>query len=83
MTFLWIDVHASCLVRPPWYVKNSLSQALYRRYSRRIVNQIVQALMGVLVILSLVYKRHREPQKRPWRIWSVPESYCTIDEIIN
>lgn len=30
---------------------------------------IVQALMGVLVILSLVYKRHREPQKRPWRIW--------------
>ncbi|KAH7923663.1 hypothetical protein BV22DRAFT_1130483 [Leucogyrophana mollusca] len=30
---------------------------------------IVQALMGVLVILSLVYKRHREPHKRPWRIW--------------
>ncbi|KAG1873573.1 vacuolar membrane protein-domain-containing protein [Suillus subalutaceus] len=30
---------------------------------------VVQALMGVLVILSLVYKRHREPQKRPWRIW--------------
>ncbi|KAG2128988.1 vacuolar membrane protein-domain-containing protein [Suillus clintonianus] len=30
---------------------------------------VVQALMGVLAILSLVYKRHREPQKRPWRIW--------------
>ncbi|KAH9943145.1 vacuolar membrane protein-domain-containing protein [Epithele typhae] len=30
---------------------------------------IVQALMGVLVILSLVYKRHRETPKRPWRIW--------------
>lgn len=30
---------------------------------------IVQALMGVLVILSLVYKRHREKPKRPWRIW--------------
>ncbi|KAK0491439.1 vacuolar membrane protein-domain-containing protein [Armillaria novae-zelandiae] len=30
---------------------------------------IVQGLMGVLVILSLVYKRHREKPKRPWRIW--------------
>ncbi|KAJ7853881.1 vacuolar membrane protein-domain-containing protein [Mycena leptocephala] len=29
----------------------------------------VQALMGVLVILSLVYKRHREKPMRPWRIW--------------
>ena len=27
--------------------------------------------MGVLVILSLVYKRHRETPKRPWRIWCV------------
>jgi hypothetical protein len=25
--------------------------------------------MGVLVILSLVYKRQREKSKRPWRIW--------------
>ncbi|TCD70007.1 hypothetical protein EIP91_005257 [Steccherinum ochraceum] len=31
---------------------------------------IVQALMGVLVVSSLVYKRHRETPKRPWRIWS-------------
>ncbi|KAL4076349.1 vacuolar membrane protein-domain-containing protein [Scleroderma citrinum] len=30
---------------------------------------VVQALMGVLAILSLVYKRHRETHKRPWRIW--------------
>ncbi|KAI9464299.1 vacuolar membrane protein-domain-containing protein [Russula earlei] len=30
---------------------------------------VVQGLMGVLVISSLVYKRHREKPKRPWRIW--------------
>jgi len=30
---------------------------------------LVQGLMGILVILALVYKRHREPRKRPWRIW--------------
>ncbi|KIK67690.1 hypothetical protein GYMLUDRAFT_256533 [Collybiopsis luxurians FD-317 M1] len=30
---------------------------------------IVQGLMGVLVILSLIFKRHRETPKRPWRIW--------------
>ncbi|KAF8138890.1 vacuolar membrane protein-domain-containing protein [Boletus edulis] len=30
---------------------------------------IVQALMGLLAVLSLVYKRHRETQKRPWKIW--------------
>ncbi|KLO19900.1 hypothetical protein SCHPADRAFT_817456 [Schizopora paradoxa] len=30
---------------------------------------IVQALMGVLVVLSLLYKRHREKPKRPWKIW--------------
>jgi len=30
---------------------------------------VVQALMGVLVILSLILKRHREEHKRPWRIW--------------
>jgi uncharacterized membrane protein len=31
--------------------------------------QVVQALMGVLAILSLVYKRNREKPKRPWQIW--------------
>ncbi|KAH7887363.1 vacuolar membrane protein-domain-containing protein [Phlebopus sp. FC_14] len=30
---------------------------------------VVQGLMGVLAVLSLVYKRHRETQKRPWKIW--------------
>ncbi|KAK7696291.1 hypothetical protein QCA50_000945 [Cerrena zonata] len=30
---------------------------------------VVQGLMGILVVLSLVYKRHRESPKRPWRIW--------------
>ncbi|KAH7105327.1 vacuolar membrane protein-domain-containing protein [Auriculariales sp. MPI-PUGE-AT-0066] len=30
---------------------------------------VVQALLGVLVILSLVYKRHRESPQRKWRIW--------------
>jgi len=30
---------------------------------------VVQALLGLLVILSLVYKRHRESPKRPWKIW--------------
>lgn len=31
--------------------------------------QVVQALLGLVVILSLVYKRQRESPKRPWRIW--------------
>ncbi|KAL1739115.1 vacuolar membrane protein-domain-containing protein [Schizophyllum fasciatum] len=30
---------------------------------------VVQALMGVLVITSLLYKRYREKPRRPWRIW--------------
>ncbi|KAJ3755894.1 vacuolar membrane protein-domain-containing protein [Lentinula raphanica] len=30
---------------------------------------IVQGLMGILVILSLIYKRQREKPMRPWRIW--------------
>ncbi|PPR02651.1 hypothetical protein CVT24_002134 [Panaeolus cyanescens] len=30
---------------------------------------VVQALMGIFVISSLIYKRHRETPKRPWRIW--------------
>jgi len=28
--------------------------------------------MGLLVISSLLLKRHREKPKRPWRIWCVP-----------
>ncbi|KIO17013.1 hypothetical protein M407DRAFT_33339 [Tulasnella calospora MUT 4182] len=30
---------------------------------------IVQGVMGIIVVLSLVYKRHREKPPRPWRIW--------------
>ena len=30
---------------------------------------IVQALMGVLVLASLVYKRQREKPRRKWRVW--------------
>lgn len=33
--------------------------------------QVTQGLMGVLVIASLIYKRHRESPRRPWRIWCV------------
>ena len=31
--------------------------------------------MGIVVLLSLVYKRHREIPKRPWRIWSVNRAF--------
>lgn len=34
-----------------------------------LIMQVVQALLGVFVILSLVYKRHREKPMRPWKIW--------------
>ena len=30
---------------------------------------VVQALMGVLVIASLVYKRQRELPRRKWKVW--------------
>lgn len=30
---------------------------------------ILQAVMGVIVLLSLVVKRYREHPRRPWRIW--------------
>lgn len=29
----------------------------------------VQALMGVIVLGALVFKRYREPNRRPWKIW--------------
>ena len=31
----------------------------------------MQGLLGIFVLLSLVYKRHRETPKRPWAIWYV------------
>ncbi|KIP08330.1 hypothetical protein PHLGIDRAFT_69509, partial [Phlebiopsis gigantea 11061_1 CR5-6] len=42
---------------------------------------IVQGLMGLLVIASLVLKRHRETPKRPWRIWSFDVSKQIIGQM--
>ncbi|KAL5487715.1 hypothetical protein ACEPAI_5823 [Sanghuangporus weigelae] len=42
---------------------------------------VVQALMGVFVILSLVYKRHRESPKRPWRIWTFDVSKQVVGQM--
>ncbi|KIM29573.1 hypothetical protein M408DRAFT_67938, partial [Serendipita vermifera MAFF 305830] len=43
---------------------------------------VVQALMGVMVVLTLVYKRHREKPKRKWRIWAFDVSKQLIGQII-
>ncbi|OBZ70347.1 hypothetical protein A0H81_09722 [Grifola frondosa] len=42
---------------------------------------ITQGLMGLLVISSLVYKRHRETPKRPWRIWLFDVSKQVIGQL--
>ncbi|KAJ3516143.1 hypothetical protein NLJ89_g1303 [Agrocybe chaxingu] len=42
---------------------------------------VVQGLMGILVILSLVYKRHRETPKRPWRIWLFDVSKQVVGQL--
>ncbi|KAI6135197.1 vacuolar membrane protein-domain-containing protein [Pisolithus thermaeus] len=42
---------------------------------------VVQGLMGVLAILSLVYKRHREIHKRPWKIWLFDVSKQVIGQM--
>ncbi|KAI6100172.1 vacuolar membrane protein-domain-containing protein [Pisolithus sp. B1] len=42
---------------------------------------VVQGLMGVLAILSLVYKRHRETHKRPWKIWLFDVSKQVIGQM--
>ncbi|KAF7332362.1 hypothetical protein MKEN_00117900 [Mycena kentingensis (nom. inval.)] len=42
---------------------------------------VVQALMGVLVILSLVYKRQRENPMRPWRIWIFDVSKQVVGQL--
>lgn len=44
--------------------------------------QIVQALMGVLVVLSLLYKRHREKPKRPWKIWYGTSNNALSDSVL-
>ncbi|KZT05614.1 uncharacterized protein LAESUDRAFT_750535 [Laetiporus sulphureus 93-53] len=43
---------------------------------------ITQGLLGVLVISSLVYKRHRETPKRPWRIWLFDVSKQVIGQLV-
>ncbi|KAG8759443.1 hypothetical protein FRC14_005923 [Serendipita sp. 396] len=43
---------------------------------------IVQGLMGVMVVLTLVYKRHREKPKRKWRIWMFDVSKQLIGQIV-
>ncbi|KAK7062090.1 hypothetical protein R3P38DRAFT_3303123 [Favolaschia claudopus] len=43
----------------------------------------VQGLMGVLVILSLVYKRHREKPMRPWRIWCGLCSFHAFNVLVS
>jgi len=42
---------------------------------------VVQGLMGVFVVLSLVYKRHRETPKRPWRIWLFDVSKQVVGQL--
>jgi len=42
---------------------------------------VVQSLMGLLAVLSLVYKRHRETQKRPWNIWLYDVSKQVVGQL--
>lgn len=55
-----------------WYVAETRHQELLTD------SQVVQGLMGILVILSLVLKRHREASRRPWRIWYNSSSLSLI-----
>ncbi|KAG8931962.1 hypothetical protein FRC02_001842 [Tulasnella sp. 418] len=43
---------------------------------------VVQGLMGIVVLLSLVYKRHREKPMRPWRIWLFDVSKQIAGQIV-
>ncbi|CAK5262541.1 unnamed protein product [Mycena citricolor] len=49
--------------------------------SAHITAQIVQGLLGILVILSLVLKRQREKPMRPWRIWLFDVSKQVIGQM--
>ncbi|KAB5594582.1 Transmembrane protein [Ceratobasidium theobromae] len=42
---------------------------------------IVQGLMGILVILSLIWKRNHESPRRPWRIWIFDVSKQVVGQI--
>ena len=61
-----VDKH-SCQLLGPTALVSSFFVVLVSLWTLSF--QIVQGLMGVLVVLSLVYKRHRERPKRPWGIW--------------
>ncbi|KAN0097100.1 vacuolar membrane domain containing protein [Tylopilus felleus] len=53
-------------------ISKSLGNLPLDRHSCQLLGPtalIVQGFMGVLAILSLVYKRQRETQKRSWEIW--------------
>ncbi|SPC60641.1 related to Vacuolar membrane protein [Ustilago sp. UG-2017b] len=41
----------------------------------------VQAIMGILVITSLVYKRQREKPKRKWKIWALDVSKQLLGQL--
>ncbi|KAF8607719.1 hypothetical protein BDV93DRAFT_519738, partial [Ceratobasidium sp. AG-I] len=43
---------------------------------------VVQGLMGILVILSLVWKRNHESPMRPWRIWTFDVSKQIVGQIV-
>ncbi|KZW04468.1 hypothetical protein EXIGLDRAFT_636054 [Exidia glandulosa HHB12029] len=43
---------------------------------------VVQGLLGVLVILSLVYKRNHESPKRKWRIWLFDVSKQVVGQVV-
>jgi len=43
---------------------------------------VVQALLGVLVLLSLLYKRHREKPKRKWQIWIFDVSKQVFGQLV-
>ncbi|KAF9506099.1 hypothetical protein BS47DRAFT_1385683 [Hydnum rufescens UP504] len=43
---------------------------------------VVQALMGIMVITSLLYKRYREKPQRAWRIWIFDVSKQVVGQAI-
>ncbi|KDQ08880.1 hypothetical protein BOTBODRAFT_148497 [Botryobasidium botryosum FD-172 SS1] len=43
---------------------------------------VVQALMGIFVIASLLYKRQHEKPRRPWRIWTFDVSKQVVGQIM-
>ena len=67
----------SCQLLGPTALVRTYSPARLFWHLTQQCFQIVQGLMGVFVIGSLLFKRHREKPKRPWRIWYVPRKTYT------